>query len=410
MRKGFTLIELLIVIAIIAILAVVVVLTLNPAQLMAQSRDANRVSDMATLNSAINLYNTDQIGGSSFSLGTSTNTYISIPDSSSTCGDLSLPSLGSSTWACSTSANYRIASSTGWLPVNFTQISAGAPFGSLPIDPVNQTSSGLFYAYNTNGSQFEVTADLESAKYKQNYGITPQTNLFPEVVSAGTPTVSTLYNPSGLAGYWPLNEGTGTTALDQSGGGNSGTWQGGLVNGSHYAAGKVGGYAGNFDGNTNTIKVGTSTTDFGTGSFSIALWVYASSPMSSYGMSLWNGGSSAGYPGYSIGETSSGWQLSLSDGTTVKGLYFLSSAINQWVYFTAVINRTSQTAYTYVNGVQMNSTGIGTLGSLSNINYSFYLGSESGASYFMTGQINDLRIYSRALSSAEVMALYNAEK
>ncbi len=62
-RRGFTLIELLVVIAIIAILAVVVVLTLNPAQLLAQSRDANRVSDLATLQSAISLYTVDQGGG-----------------------------------------------------------------------------------------------------------------------------------------------------------------------------------------------------------------------------------------------------------------------------------------------------------------------------------------------------------
>ena len=41
-RSGFTLIELLVVIAIIAILAVVVILTLNPAQLLAQARDSTR--------------------------------------------------------------------------------------------------------------------------------------------------------------------------------------------------------------------------------------------------------------------------------------------------------------------------------------------------------------------------------
>ena len=80
-RSGFTLIELLVVIAIIAILAVVVILTLNPAQLLAQSRDANRVSDMATLNSAINLYETDQGGSSGYSLGTVSTSYISVPDS-----------------------------------------------------------------------------------------------------------------------------------------------------------------------------------------------------------------------------------------------------------------------------------------------------------------------------------------
>ena len=54
-RSGFTLIELLVVIAILAVLAVVVVLTLNPFALLQESRDANRLSDMATLNSAINI-------------------------------------------------------------------------------------------------------------------------------------------------------------------------------------------------------------------------------------------------------------------------------------------------------------------------------------------------------------------
>ena len=59
-KSAFTLIELLIVIAIVAILAVVVVLTLNPAQMLAQGRDSNRISDMSTLNTAVNLYTTDQ--------------------------------------------------------------------------------------------------------------------------------------------------------------------------------------------------------------------------------------------------------------------------------------------------------------------------------------------------------------
>src|ERR1039458_7608646 len=88
-RKGFTLIELLVVIAIIAILAVVVVLTLNPAELLRQSRDANRVSDLATLNAAINIYNTDQSGASTYSLGAASTSNPSIydPAATSTAGD-----------------------------------------------------------------------------------------------------------------------------------------------------------------------------------------------------------------------------------------------------------------------------------------------------------------------------------
>src|ERR1700691_308696 len=101
MKKGFTLIEILVVIAIIAILAAVVVLTLNPAELLRQSRDANRVSDMATLTSALSLYNTDQSGASTFSMGSTTTAYPSTSDPAATstagtncltAGFLTLPS------------------------------------------------------------------------------------------------------------------------------------------------------------------------------------------------------------------------------------------------------------------------------------------------------------------------------
>jgi prepilin-type N-terminal cleavage/methylation domain-containing protein len=265
--SGFTLIELLVVIAIIAILAVVVVLTLNPAQLLAQSRDANRVSDMATLTSALNLYTTDQAGASTFSLGNTSDTYPSIydPAASSTCGSIGLLSLNTSTgqsWYCSTSSTFRQTNSNGWIPVNFGNISAGTPIGNLTVDPVNQTSTGLFYAYNTNGSQFEVTANLESAKYHGTYGNAPQTPDFPDVISGGTPTISALYNPTGLVGYWPMNEGTGSSTLDQSGNGNNGTWSGTPIgsNGTYYTGGIVGNYAGDFNGSNDYVNLGSSAT------------------------------------------------------------------------------------------------------------------------------------------------------
>src|ERR1700689_4392579 len=115
-RVGFTLIELLVVIAIIAVLAVVVILALNPAALLQQSRDANRLSDLATMNSAFNLFATDVSGGS---FGAASTSYISVFDSSATstagdqCQGLSLPSLGSSTFECAASSSYKWISGTG---------------------------------------------------------------------------------------------------------------------------------------------------------------------------------------------------------------------------------------------------------------------------------------------------------
>lgn len=108
-QKAFTLIELLIVIAIIAILAVVVIFTLNPPQLLMQSRDANRISDMSTLNSALGFY----LAQGGIALGNSNTVYVSIPDSTATstagdqCQGLGLPALPSTyTYQCAASSTY----------------------------------------------------------------------------------------------------------------------------------------------------------------------------------------------------------------------------------------------------------------------------------------------------------------
>src|ERR1035437_6565486 len=57
-KGGFTLLELLIVIAIIAILSVALVIVLNPAETLKKARDAQRISDLSTLKTAIGLYMT----------------------------------------------------------------------------------------------------------------------------------------------------------------------------------------------------------------------------------------------------------------------------------------------------------------------------------------------------------------
>ncbi|MCL5006914.1 MAG: prepilin-type N-terminal cleavage/methylation domain-containing protein, partial [Patescibacteria group bacterium] len=70
----FTLIELLISIAVIGILAAVVVVVLNPAQLLAESRDSRRIQDLGNLNNAIGMYLTE----GNTSLGQSNVVYVSL--------------------------------------------------------------------------------------------------------------------------------------------------------------------------------------------------------------------------------------------------------------------------------------------------------------------------------------------
>jgi prepilin-type N-terminal cleavage/methylation domain-containing protein len=162
-QKGFTLIELLIVVGIVAVIAVGIILAINPAQLLKQARDSRRISDMTSLTKALAYY---QANSPTLSMGSTSSIYVSVPDSSSVCTNLGLSAAPSGyTYACSTSSNYQKTDNTGWIPINFNALQPGSPLSALPVDPVNTTSTLSFYAYTTSGSEFAVTALMESTKY-----------------------------------------------------------------------------------------------------------------------------------------------------------------------------------------------------------------------------------------------------
>ncbi len=155
-QKGFTLIELLIVIAIIAVLAVVVVLTLNPAELLKQARDSNRVSDLSTLKSAVSLYLADGQSTTSAPWNTG-NCYVD--NALANCSGR-FDSIGTAQASSS-----RTVDGTGWIPISFTSISSGSPIGQLPVDPTR--NANLYYAFKASSTTgyFEINADMESARY-----------------------------------------------------------------------------------------------------------------------------------------------------------------------------------------------------------------------------------------------------
>jgi prepilin-type N-terminal cleavage/methylation domain-containing protein len=162
-QKGFTLIELLVVVSIIAILSVFVILTLNPAQMLKQARDSQRASDLGTIKSAIALYLADV---SAPAMGSANICYISTPTGvgPSTAGCGGRMALTDVTVTSVVAANIASTTGAGWMPINFTTISAGSPLGAEPIDPVNNAT--YFYSYATNAAlQFEIDARMESTKY-----------------------------------------------------------------------------------------------------------------------------------------------------------------------------------------------------------------------------------------------------
>jgi hypothetical protein len=213
------------------------------------------------------------------------------------CQGLGLASLPTSTvYHCTASSSYRNPNGIGWIPINFSSISFGTPFSSFPIDPINTTSSGFYYAYisgQNSMSSYEFLSRMESQKYVVSSGVAANdggySNQYYEVgkdlalalpMSQNLNRVSSTdylsFDQNGLIGYWPLDEGQGLTAIDQTGNGNAGTWNGNLISGSHYTSGKAGSYSGNFDGSTNYVAIISSTSSIlnpGLGNFSVVAWV-----------------------------------------------------------------------------------------------------------------------------------------
>jgi prepilin-type N-terminal cleavage/methylation domain-containing protein len=199
--NGFTLLELLIVIAILAVLSVSLVLVLNPAESLRKSRDVQRMSDLATLKTAIGLYMTTVSSpdlsadataphvclGSGVS--TATISYSKPLAADPACNidiiegtDVSATGTFLATDFCryETTANYTLTNGEGWVPVNFINVAGGSPISNLPIDPTNTVAietapamTDLVYRYACQevaesgkpNYVFEINARLESAEY-----------------------------------------------------------------------------------------------------------------------------------------------------------------------------------------------------------------------------------------------------
>lgn len=418
-RSSFTLIEFLIVIAIVAVLSVVVILTLNPAQLLKQARDSTRLSDLAIINKALNIYQVDQVSGN---LGSSSVVYVSIPDPAATTtagtncqgvSGLTTSSLPSGwSWHCPASSTARNTDGTGWIPVNFSSISAGSPLSNIPIDPVNTTSSGYYYAYTVGSSSASVwllSALPESTKYRSTQN---PLNLDGVFLSGADYTISPIFTTQGLVGWWKFDEGSGSSASDSSGNGNTGT-----VVGASWAGGKTG-QGLSFDG-TNNDRVSVSSTVLNDmSSFSWSFWIVRNDLASTNIMSkdAWN----CGVAGMQIAFY---WQdpnvldfrVNHSSGAAIaRSQSYAASVWNNWRHIVAVYDGILKRVSIYKDGVEALYSGRSDgVGAKSNDNsYNLLLGDcgNAGQGTDFAGFLDDVRIYNRALSAAEIQAIYNATK
>lgn len=207
--RGFTLVEILAVVAVLAVLAIAAVVVFNPVESLAQSRDSTRIADMGTMQVAMELYLSDRIGNYDDDVAYDGATKCVLPYHSvvankrygyyaaPTGGDATISeetfakgvqgaAVDETSGSCreTSSSNNRAINGNGWLPVELSAISTGAPFASLPIDPIN--NGDYVYRANLGGCgvsgcaiqevtatalYYEIDAKMESGKYSSSKSV-----------------------------------------------------------------------------------------------------------------------------------------------------------------------------------------------------------------------------------------------
>jgi len=206
-----------------------------------------------------------------------------------------------------------------------------------------------------------------------------------------------------LVGWWKFDETNGIIAHDSSGNDNNGT----LTNGPTWAQGKIGG-ALSLDG-VNDYVLLPATADLDLQTLTISAWVHSSN---------------YNQQGFIFEKTANGLvntQYSFFFHSSTE-LYFRtykngsyddarpsSSGLSGWLLASATFDGSVKRVY--LNGVQKvekawtgpittGPAGISSIGAIHNYN--------GVTSYHFNGLIDDVRIYDRALTAAEVQALYQS--
>ncbi|PCI98598.1 MAG: hypothetical protein COB14_07725 [Alphaproteobacteria bacterium] len=232
-------------------------------------------------------------------------------------------------------------------------------------------------------------------------------------VSIGKPAISN----TGLVGHWKLDETSGSSIADSSDNGNNGTWSDGVNNDvtEETSTGQVGTTI-NFDGIDDNINAGSDNSLDNMSAFTLTVWMNANS----------EGGNDVGRI-----FSKSNWALIASDTGRTNALTFYitdtsfsnylkvraidnSWSIGTWHHVVMAWNGGTDVANDmklYIDGTEvaynLQDYDPGTRGDDSGAN--LLIGEHQGQSWNFDGELDDARIYNRALSATEIADMYNAQ-
>ncbi len=200
----------------------------------------------------------------------------------------------------------------------------------------------------------------------------------------------------GLVGHWTFDgEDLKNNVKDRSGNNNNGYMTGFTSTSTAVTRGKIG-QGLRFDGSNDRIAI--STNIIGSDNATICAWINTRS------LSSWQ--AIVGDNSFIFGPYSDGNRLVLTNNGGSSVIYSANNSLttNQW-YHACAIRLSNGTGSIYINGVQSGSSGsIGA--SAFPLNTAIGSLQSGGGGYNFNGQLDDVRVYNRALSASEITQLY----
>ena len=295
-----------------------------------------------------------------------------------------------------------------WAQYAITGDSAGQTYyiNGQQVGTTTQTAAGNYHdqfgglvgqPFGKVANMFLYTTKLTAEQIKQNYYNQLPKFTLPDIA---TSNLVLWYDPSFATSY----PGSGTAVTNLAGTALNGTMSNITYTNPYFT----------YNGSSSQVAIADNAAlEPGTGDWTMEVWVNQSVATGSQTiLGKFDPGGLSADISYAIRVLNGNVRADYSNGSTSISTANYALPANTWTQLVYVFtNVANNNVITYVNGVQQ-STTTHSFASILNTSANLYLGSYNNGEYpqWFNGRIGVTRLYSSALSAADVLKNYNADK